>query len=229
LYGLTYEPGTALTAQYKRGQVQSCDEELERAMYNHAIDRLADAGFEHYEISNFARPGQRCRHNVAYWRNAEYVGFGPSAASFLDRRRLRNVANLTEYVRRMHTDGEAIDESERLEPLAFAGETAMLSLRMTDGIEAAGFASTTGYDPFVLFAEPIRRHTAAGLLATDNHRIRLTRAGLCVADAVMADFLDPTAPNENTLVRESFLAPTEAGILSRVVTRQGNRHGDQVN
>ena len=191
LYGLTYEPGTALAALRERGRLTPCDEGLERDMYLHAIDRLTAAGFEHYEISNFARPGRRCRHNLACWHNRPYVGIGPSAAGFMNGRRTRNIPDVERYVMMVREQGHAEIESERLDPLAFAGETAMLWLRLIEGIERDAFRRTTGFDPFELFAEPLARHAAAGLLVVDGSRIRLTRDGLCVADSIIVDFIDP--------------------------------------
>ena len=193
VYGLTYEPGTPLKVQLDRGLITPCDEPLERDMYCHAIDRLTAAGFEHYEISNFARPNRRCRHNLAYWHNHPYVGIGPSAASFRNGERTRNVPNITRYLAMMRDGQSAVIETERLEPLAFAGETAMVTLRLIDGIDRRDFRETTGFDPFAIFAEPIQQHTAGGLIVVEGDRFRLTREGLLLADAVIADFLSPAS------------------------------------
>jgi oxygen-independent coproporphyrinogen-3 oxidase len=97
-YGLTYEPNTPLTARLRAGRIRRVDEDLEAAMYEAAIDRLGREGFEHYEISNWARPGRRCRHNLLYWHNARWWPLGPAAAGHIDGWRWTNVPRLDEYL-----------------------------------------------------------------------------------------------------------------------------------
>jgi len=97
-YSLMFEPGTALTRLRQQGRIAPVDEELEADLFELTIDELTVAGFEHYEISNFARPGRRCRANIIYWENREYLGIGPSAVSFLDGLRTKNVADVRRYV-----------------------------------------------------------------------------------------------------------------------------------
>lgn len=190
-YGLTYEAGTKLYARVAGGLVARCSEDIEAALYEQAIDTLRSAGFEHYEISNFARPGARCLHNLGCWRNEPYVGVGPSASGFIDGVRYRNVADLHEYVRRVRVGASPVCESERLERRAAQGEAAMLSLRLIEGIDRAGFRRRYGADPAELFQAAIPRHVSGGHLEVTPTHIRLTRRGLLVADAVMGDFLMP--------------------------------------
>lgn len=188
-YGLTYEPGTRLDAMRRRGEVTPCDEELEADMYLHAIDRLAAAGYEQYEISNFAQPGQRCQHNLIYWLNEPYIGVGPSAAGYRDGTRYKNIASIREYTDRIGRTGEAVAETERLDAIGRAGETIMLQLRMTDGICIDRFVQHTGVDPRLALAEPLARMEREGLVTSTADSIRLTRHGLLVADAIIADLL----------------------------------------
>lgn len=98
-YGLTFEPGTRLTALHKHGRMQPCDEELEADMFLATADILADTGFEQYEISNYARPGRQCQHNLIYWRNEPYIGIGPSAVGCVAGRRYRNAPDFAAYAR----------------------------------------------------------------------------------------------------------------------------------
>jgi oxygen-independent coproporphyrinogen-3 oxidase len=202
-YGLSYEPGTRLAGRRDAGQVQPCDEQLEADMFCAAMDILSAAGIEHYEISNYARPGQQCLHNVGYWHNAPYVGIGPSAASYLRGERTRNVPDVDRYVELIERAGDATDQRERLDALARAGETAMLSLRMTRGIDAVDFQRRTGFDPRLLFRAPIHRFQSLGLLECveasvdagyPTEFIRLTREGLLKANVVMAEFVNPDPP-----------------------------------
>lgn len=191
-YGLTYEPGTPLHTDCQAKRVVPASEELEALLYERMLVLLTDAGFEHYEISNFARPGGRCEHNLRYWYNADTIGIGPAAASYLNGQRWRNVPDVDTYLARVHAHEPLAVDVETLPPLQRAGETAMLRLRMTEGIDVTGFAQQTGYDPHTLFAEPIAEARSRGLLEVTPERIRLTRPGLLLADAVMAEFLNPT-------------------------------------
>lgn len=191
-YGLTYEPDTPLTRRRDSGQVVPVDEELDAEMYLRAVDRLAEAGFQQYEISNFARPGGHCRHNQRYWRSQPGIGVGPAAASYLNGCRWRNIVSVKEYTARIRAGQDTAVDIECLAPLERAGEAAMLRLRMTDGIRREEFRALTGYDPHVLFADAIQNHVRIGLLTVDRDRIVLTRKGLPLADAVVRDFLKPT-------------------------------------
>jgi oxygen-independent coproporphyrinogen III oxidase len=190
-YGLTYEPGTPLRQRLDLGEITRVDEDLEAEMYLAAMDDLERAGFGQYEISNFARPGGQCRHNIRYWRGRAGVGVGPGAASYLEGRRWRNVPDVEEYVRRIRSRASTVVDLEALSPLRRAGEAAMLGLRMTEGIIPGEFQERIGFDPLALFADAIARHSRSGLLEVSPDRIALTRQGRLLADAVMADFLSP--------------------------------------
>jgi len=155
-------------------------------------ERLVQAGFEHYEISNYALPGRRCRHNMTYWHNEPYLGLGPAAASYVSGRRWTNVADVAAYVARLRGGQSAADQTEELSPEGRARETAMLNLRTSDGLGINAFRKATGYDPLTLFADAIRVHQGAGLLEVttgDAAAIRLTVKALPVADTVLADFV----------------------------------------
>jgi oxygen-independent coproporphyrinogen-3 oxidase len=189
-YSLTYEPGTDFSRRRECGEITACDEALEAELFELTIDELTAAGFEHYEISNFARPGRRCRANIIYWMNREYLGVGPSAVSYLGGVRRRNVADVGRYLELVKTGPDAAAaEEERLAPRARAGETAIQMLRMTEGIDEAVFQRSTSFDPRTLFAEQIDRFTTGGLLVAVEGAIRLTRRGLLVANRVMEEFL----------------------------------------
>jgi oxygen-independent coproporphyrinogen-3 oxidase len=188
-YALTYEAGTPLARLRDDGAIAPCDEEIEAEMYETAVEQLSLAGYEHYEISNFARPGRRCRANMIYWKNREYLGIGPSAVSYLGGVRRRNSPDVRRYIEVMHGDpGEVVVEEETLSPEALACETAMQMLRLTEGIDVEEFRTRTGYDAGELFAEQIARFVGDGLLGVSSTSIRLTRRGLLLANRVMAEF-----------------------------------------
>jgi oxygen-independent coproporphyrinogen-3 oxidase len=188
-YGLTYEKGTRLWKQRRRGEVRALDEEAELALYLHALDRLEAAGFEHYEISSFARPGQRCRHNQVYWANEAYFGFGMGAARYVHGRREVNTRELRGYIRRALSGEPATFQSETLPPEERARETLGLQLRRAEGVNRRAFREQTGFDVDALAGPALRRHAELGLLADDGASVRLTRRGKCVADTLIQDLL----------------------------------------
>lgn len=188
-YGLTYEPGTHLRRQWRAGLVERVDEDLEADMYETALDTLAAAGYPQYEISNFARPGAECRHNLAIWHNQPYLGLGPSAAGFVDGIRYKNVSDTSEYVRAIQAGRLPRVEQEQLDQEERARETAMLALRLREGLDRRSFAQRFGRDPVDFFADAVNRHVRDGLLEVDERAVRLTRPGLLLADIVIADFL----------------------------------------
>ena len=182
-YGLAWEPDTPLAADRARGVIQACDDAAEAAMYEHAIDRLIGTGFEQYEISNFARPGRRCRHNMLYWTSANWLAFGPAGASHARGVRWRNVADLAAYVE--SRDGVPVCAVECLDDDARLGEDLMLALRLIEGAERERLAPRL--DP--RRARAIERAVADGLLERTDTHIRFTRRGLLLADSVLADLV----------------------------------------
>jgi oxygen-independent coproporphyrinogen-3 oxidase len=185
-YGLTYEKGTPLWKERQRGAVRPLDEEAELSLYAQAIDMLQAAGFEHYELSNFARPGRRCRHNGVYWANRAYFGFGMGAARYVNGRRELNTRNLGTYLRRTLAGMNPTFQTEELSPPERARETLALGLRRAEGVDRAEFRTQTGFDLDALAAAAIRRHVDLGLLHDDGVRVYLTRGGKYVADSVIA-------------------------------------------
>jgi oxygen-independent coproporphyrinogen-3 oxidase len=188
-YGLTFERGTAFWSRLLEGELGRLDEELERSMYAAAIDALAAAGFEHYEVSNFARAGHRCRHNEAYWSGESYFAVGPGAARYIDGRREMNHRSTTTYLKRVLAGQSPVAESETLAAADRARERLVFGLRRLAGVERAGFAAQTGYEIDALVGEPLARMVAHGLLEDDGRLVRLTREGLFVSDAIWPHFL----------------------------------------
>lgn len=186
-YGLTYEKGTRLWKQRQRGELAPVAEELELDMYRHAMNTLAAAGFEQYEISNFARPGHRSRHNQVYWANEAFYGFGVGAAAYVGGTRTLNVRNLEVYLKRV-LDGESpVFQSEMLDPEERARETLAQNLRRAEGVQFDRFRQQTGLDALALVGPALERYIAAALLESTADGVRLTCAGRCVADAIMTD------------------------------------------
>ncbi|HUV67612.1 MAG TPA: radical SAM family heme chaperone HemW [Sedimentisphaerales bacterium] len=187
-YSLTYEDGTPLAKDLAAGLIRPVDEDIDRAMYELTIDDLARAGLDQYEISNFAKHGSECRHNLNGWANGSYAGIGPGATSYLKGTRSANFADIDGYVRAITSGASVVESSETLAGRERACETAVLNLRRRYGIDLAEFKSRTGFDPMQLFAEPIRTYQERGLIEKDGGRIFLTRQALGIADSILCDF-----------------------------------------
>jgi oxygen-independent coproporphyrinogen-3 oxidase len=183
-YGLTYEKGTRLWKQRERGLVAALDEETEYRFYNEAMDVLEEAGFEHYEISNFARPGFRCRHNQVYWANHAYFGFGVGAARYVNGVRDLNTRDTRTYIQRLRAGQAPTFQSECLPPRERAVETMAVQLRRASGIERAGFQAQTGLALDELVGAKVAELVEQGMLRDDGVAVALTRQGKCLADAV---------------------------------------------
>jgi len=184
---LTYEPGTKF---FDRAPKPGDSDRREAEMFYLAHATLTRAGYEHYEISNYARPGFACRHNLHYWRNGAYLGLGPSAAGFARRRRYKNLSDLDAYTQRILQTGRIpVETEETLSDRQFAGETAMLNLRTAQGIVRGEFQKQTGFDPFGLFQDVIEKYRPAGLVDTRDDRIFLTLRGMALSNEVLTEVL----------------------------------------
>ncbi|HOX08550.1 MAG TPA: coproporphyrinogen-III oxidase family protein [Planctomycetota bacterium] len=170
-------------------RLRPCDEEAERDMYLAAVGRLRSAGYAHYEIANFALPGRESRHNLNYWAGGEYLGLGAGAASYLDGERRVNTGDVAEYCARVEAGRSPVESAERLGAEKRAREALMLGLRMTSGVDLAGFRARTGFDAQAIFGATLESHLAAGRIELASGRLGLTLEGLLVANAVMADFI----------------------------------------
>ncbi len=191
-YNLTLEPGTPFGREAAAGRLRNLPDELELELFWLTRRVAAEHGLEAYEISNFARPGAACRHNLNYWENGTYVGIGPSAASKVGHRRSGNPRSLARWTEQVDAAESApeLGWSETLEPLHRLAETWWLGLRTTSGVDPARARRTAGFetahDPAVALAEALGRER---VLELDEGRWRLTDAGLPLADAVGARFL----------------------------------------
>ncbi|MDW8244252.1 MAG: coproporphyrinogen-III oxidase family protein, partial [Thermogemmata sp.] len=195
-YGLTYEKGTPLWKQWHRGLIRAVDEDTEAAMYERAIERLTAAGFEHYEVSNFARPGHRCRHNETYWANEAYYGCGLGAVRYVHGVREGNVRDVQQYIRRLQAGQSVTAWREELPPWERACETLILQLRRRQGITRSHFREQTGYTLNELLGPALSEAIDDGLLEDDGQAIRLSRRGLLVADTVLAHLWTAACRNQ---------------------------------
>ena len=200
-YGLTYEPNTPLTAKLRVGQINAIDEQLEHDMYQLIITQLEAAGYEHYEVSNWALKNQaaaeriaasgtppinyQCQHNLAYWHNQNWLGLGPSAASHINAKRWRNAPNLKQYL--AGCPNPPTQDHEELDAQGRFAEQLMLGLRLREGINANWFDNHPALRNDQ--RETVNEWIDLGLLQRTDSRLRLTRKGLFVADSVIAKLL----------------------------------------
>jgi oxygen-independent coproporphyrinogen-3 oxidase len=188
-YGLTYEQGTTFWSRRRKRELVPADEELERSLYADAIDRLTAGGFEHYEVSNFARAGHRCRHNEVYWAGQPYFAAGPGAARYVGGWREINHRSTTTWMARVLADKSPVAEAERLSPEDRAREALVLGLRKLEGVSLADFGRATGFEVDELVGKPLAQYLDQGLLSRRSGRLQLTREGLFVSDAIWPHFL----------------------------------------
>lgn len=188
-YGLTYEKGTSFWSRRSRGDLAELDDELQRSMYELAIDRLAESGFEHYEVSNFAQPGRRSLHNESYWTGREWFAAGPGAARYVDGVRETNHRSTTTWIRRLESGESPVAEREELTSEEKARERLVFGLRRLEGVRRRDFATQTGYEIDALAGKEIEKFASLGFLSSDGDRVQLTRAGVMVSDAIWPDLL----------------------------------------
>lgn len=188
-YGLTFEKGAAFWARQSKGAIEQMPDELERALYERAIDALTAAGLEHYEVSNFARPGHRCRHNETYWLGEPYFAVGPGAASYIGGRRQMNHRSTTTYIRRLLAGESPVADSETLSAEDRARELLVFGLRRLEGVDLEAFGERHGVVVRDLIGRSLEEFIARDLLTLEAGRLRLTRAGLLVSDAIWPYFL----------------------------------------
>jgi len=190
-YGLTYEPNTAMTKRLEMGQFTPCDETLEREMFAGVMARLDAAGFEQYELSNYARRDpardRRCQHNLHYWRNDNWLGIGPAAASHVEGCRWKNRPHIGKYL--ASADEPPIVDLEHLAPDRRLGERLMLGLRLNEGLDLAWVESQLASPGESKRRAAIDYVCAIGMLSRADGRLRLTQAGRFVADAVIRELL----------------------------------------
>lgn len=184
-YSLIVEEGTPMADWVSAGRVSLPDEDEAVGMQRDAIERLARAGYARYEISNFARPGRECRHNLVYWLRGDYLGIGCAAHSLMDGVRFENPRGLDEYLA-----GERRVHAHRLSRVEEMEETLMLSTRLTRGMDLAAYGAEFGVDFVKAHRVALGRLAALGLVCVEDGFLRLTLEGMEVQNAVVVELLD---------------------------------------
>lgn len=187
VYSLMLEEGTPLYERYESGEdLRLPGEDEERAIYYATGEILELGGYEHYEISNYAVPGKKCRHNIKYWTRGEYLGLGAGASSLIRNRRFTAVRDINRYIEA--PDG-CYEDVEELGANDCMSEFMFLGLRMMRGVSRDSFRLTFGRQLDNVFGDIIKKYTATGHISDDGQRIRLTAKGIDVSNYILADFL----------------------------------------
>ena len=187
LYPLSLEEGTPLWGRVERGELRAPDDDLAAEMYLLAEELLE--AYRHYEISNWAKPGYESRHNLTYWRNEGYLGFGAGAHSYYGGRRFWNVARPEEYIRRLKVGQSATEGEEVIETPLEMAETVFMGLRLSEGVGFEGFKRRFGRDLSSLYGQQLKELVAWGLLEENERGIRLTPRGRLLGNEVFERFL----------------------------------------
>jgi oxygen-independent coproporphyrinogen-3 oxidase len=190
LYNLTIYPGTKYYQDYKKKLFTLPTEEENYNMYNWAINYLEKNNFEQYEISNFAYPNKRSIHNQIYWRNQPYLGLGAGAYSFINGYRYMNFNNPIKYIKKIKNGELPIDNGEKLSFKKRVAETIILGLRTKDGVNYSEVKKRFKVNIRNMFYKQINNLVNMNLLKKDNYKIKLTKKGLFLANAVFREFVD---------------------------------------
>ncbi|SHJ81413.1 oxygen-independent coproporphyrinogen-3 oxidase [Caminicella sporogenes DSM 14501] len=188
-YSLKIEEGTRFYDLYKDGNLNLPEEEIDRQMYHYAIDYLKENNIYQYEISNFAKRGYECRHNIIYWQNEEYVGLGLSAHSYINSIRYGNTSDLKSYYNFLNNSKLPIDFKELKKRDDKIVETMFLGLRMNDGVGIQKFKEKFNATPFDVYGKKLYKLQEMGLIDIDDKNIKLTKYGMDVSNRVFVELL----------------------------------------
>ncbi|NCO66369.1 MAG: coproporphyrinogen III oxidase [Candidatus Aquicultor secundus] len=187
-YGLTVEPGTALECEITTGALAMPDEDMQADMFAYTMESLEESGYGHYEISNYAKPGKECRHNLVYWDNRDYIGFGAGAHSRIGNKRFANTAKPTDYIETAGTDLFKPEEIE-LSIDDEMSEMLFLGFRKMEGVNLEAFASRFGCSVQDIYGAQIEGLLDDGLIESKNGLLRLTPRGIFIGNEVFSRFV----------------------------------------
>lgn len=191
-YNLTYEQGTAMTARLNRGDFKPADEDVEVDMYEMTVDYLATAGFRRYEISNYSKPGREAQHNLAYWRQENWLAAGPSASGHIGGWRWKNITRLDDYLRRSMDGLPDVAEAESPDPARALRERVWTGLRLWEGVDSKSTiaaAEKIRSTASLALRQAVQRVQERGLLDELNGRWVLNKRGMLIADSIVVDLM----------------------------------------
>lgn len=185
-YSLIIEEGTPFADR----KLDLPDEDDERRMYERTHQILEEYGYHQYEISNYAKNGRECRHNLGYWKRTEYLGLGLGSASLVNETRFSNTSDMNYYLensadlKKIREDAEELDRQSQMEEFMFLG------LRLTDGISCREFEQQFGQQLYAVYGNIIEKYSNMGFLEAQGDKLKFTREGISVSNPILADFLE---------------------------------------
>ena len=185
-YALTLEPKTALERFVDKGLVSTLDENVVEAQFHHLVDTLTQAGYDHYELSSFGKPGYHSQNNMGYWQGKTYLGIGPSAHGFDGNQRYWNVSNNASYMQQI-TKGELPQTIEKLSVVDRFNESIMIGLRASWGVSLQAMENDLGFRYRQHLEDQAKRFVDQGFLHIDNNALKTTPKGAFLADGISAD------------------------------------------
>jgi len=188
-YSLIIEEGTAFYKLYEEDKLSLPQEEEEREMYGKGRKFLIESGYHQYEISNYAKEGKECFHNKIYWRCEDYIGVGASASSYIENKRIKNLNNLEEYIKKANRDEKATEEEHENTDNDNMEEFMFMGLRMIEGIEEKEFKNRFGLEVYDLYKNVIDKNIKRGLLIRKGGKIYLSQVGIELSNVVMSDMI----------------------------------------
>ncbi|KPU27923.1 coproporphyrinogen III oxidase [Caloranaerobacter sp. TR13] len=188
-YSLKIEEGTLFYKLYNESRLNLPDEDIERDMYYKGIELLEDNNFIHYEISNFAKPGYECKHNLIYWNVKPYLGLGLSAHSNINSKRWSNFGDFKRYFKCLNEDSLPIEESEKIDIEMEMAEFMILGLRLIKGIKKSDFKNRFGLNVEDIYGSQLKSLEDKGLIENKEEYIRLTKRGIDLSNLVFAELL----------------------------------------
>ncbi len=188
-YNLTFEPKTAFYSYLESGKLIPLDDDRQLTLFKHTLTSLEKAGYAQYEISNFAKTGKECQHNINYWHNGNYIGLGAGASTFWNGIRRKNINSPAKYIEKILKTGRAIDFEETPDQKTSIGETMMLGLRLSNGINLENFENRYDISLWDQFPKQLERLKSENLIEIDDSHIRLSKKGFFLADSVILEFM----------------------------------------
>ncbi|AQR89366.1 radical SAM family heme chaperone HemW [Clostridium saccharobutylicum] len=188
-YSLIIEEGTCFYDLYEKDKLKLPSEDEERLMYSYTKKILNNHGYHQYEISNFSKAGNECFHNKAYWKCNEYLGLGVSASSFIDKKRIKNIDNIREYIKRINNNESVEDEIHVNDMKDDIEEFMFMGFRMIEGISIDYFKERFNKNIYEVYKEVIEKNINEGLLIYDSGKLYLSSKGIELSNYVMSDFI----------------------------------------
>ncbi len=188
-YQLSLDPGSKFSEHVNKGELQLPDEEQEAQMHEDTRHIIVHSSLEHYEISNYAKPGKRCRQNLLYWHNEEYLGIGAGAVSYISGSRTGNTTDPAIYEQKLQAGELPVHESETLDREGSFRETVIMGLRLIEGVDLGRLADRYGIDTRKYYGQTLKKLLADKLVEIENDHLRLTTKSLPFANQVLSELV----------------------------------------